>query len=408
VAANGAVSRVAGDPEALLETQTASARYYQRPDNTESTLDSTRTSLAGHAGSVRLAKGSGSGNLRFETGAAWRSPGFETNDIGFLRRADEINQFTWVGYSVRNPFGIFRRLSINGNQWTDWDFGGTNLVRQGNVNANATFRNNWNAGTGVTRTLESTSNTELRGGPSSRWPGTWDANAWVESDRNRRLSAEVGGAVNNGDAGSRRYWEWWVDMRFRPSNALQVTLSPWYGRNNKEMQYVTTRDAGGSPRYLFGRLHQKTAGLTVRVDYTVTPNLTVQFYGAPFVSAGRYTELKRITDPRAGEYRDRFHVFTGDEIAYDGADDAFEIDEGADGGVDYRFGSPDFNFREFNSNLVVRWEFQPGSLLYLVWSQARDDVVSDGRFSLGDDLDDLFAVHPRNIFLIKVSKWFSL
>jgi hypothetical protein len=76
--------------------------------------------------------------------------------------------------------------------------------------------------------------------------------------------------------------------------------------------------------------------------------------------------------------------------------------------VDYRFGSPDFNFREFNSNLVVRWEFQPGSLLYLVWSQARDDVVSDGRFSLGDDLDDLFAVHPRNIFLIKVSKWFSL
>jgi hypothetical protein len=159
---------------------------------------------------------------------------------------------------------------------------------------------------------------------------------------------------------------------------------------------------------VFGRLHQKTTGLTARVDYTVSPNLTVQFYGAPFISSGRYSEFKRITDPRAADYRDRFHVFAGNEIAYDGNDDAYAVDEGADGGVDYRIDNPDFNFREFNSNLVVRWEFQPGSLLYLVWSQARVDFVRDGRFNLGDDVDDLFSVHPRNIFLVKVSKWFSL
>jgi hypothetical protein len=408
VAANGAMSRVAGEAEALLQTQTSSARYFQRPDNTYRSVDSTRTSLGGHAGSLRLARGSGKGNFRFETGAAWRSPGFETNDVGFLRRADEVNQFTWVGYSVRNPVGIFRRLSINGNQWLDWDFGGTNLVRQANTNMNATFRNNWNCGAGVTRTLEFISNTELRGGPSSKWPGDVSAHAWVGSDQNRPVSSEVGAAIDHADENSRRYWEWWVDLRLRPSNAVQVSLSPWYGRNNREMQYVATRSRGGEDRYLFGRLHQKTAAITVRVDYTVTPNLTVQFYGSPFISSGRYTEFKRITDPRAGEYRDRFHVFTDAEIAYDPAADAFDVDEDADGGADYSIGNPDFNFREFNSNLVVRWEFQPGSLLYLVWSQARDDVVAEGRFSLGDGLDGLFGVHPRNIFLVKMSKWFSL
>jgi len=89
-------------------------------------------------------------------------------------------------------------------------------------------------------------------------------------------------------------------------------------------------------------------------------------------------------------------------------DGGYEVDEDMDGVADYRFGNPDFNFREWNSNLVARWEFSPGSLIYLVWSQGRVDFTSDGRFSARNGIDDLFRQHPHDIFLIKVSRWFSL
>jgi len=408
VAANGAVSDVRGDESALLVTQTASARYFQRPDNTYESLDSTRTSLSGYAGSLRLAKTSGPGNLRFETGAAWRSPGFEANDIGFLRRADEINQFTWVGYSVRNPVSIFRRFGINGNQWLDWDFGGTNLTRRVNMNGNATFLNNWSGGIGVNRTLESISNTALRGGPSSKWPGNWNADFSVNTDNRQRLFGGFGGGLTSGDEDSYDYRNVWLDLALRPSNAMRLTLSPFYSRNKDEMQYVTTEFVGSEERYLFGSLDQKTAALTVRINYTISPNLTVQYYGSPFASSGKYTEFKRITTPLAESYLDRFHVFDDTQITYNPTNDTFDIDENEDGTVDYSIENPNFNVREFNSNLVLRWEFQPGSLLYLVWSQARTDFITDGGFGVGKEFDTIFGTHPRNILLVKVSKWFSL
>lgn len=403
-AVNAVGSRVEGERAAILETQTASARYFQRPDNDHEDVDSTRTALSGHAGSARF--GRSNGNLRFESGVAWRSPGFETNDAGFMRRADEVNQFSWVGYSIRNPFSIFRRMGFNANQWVDWDFGGTNLVQRGNVNFNMQFKNNWQWGGGVTRSGESISNTALRGGPSSRWPGAWATWFWVNSDDSRRLRTDFGGEFYEADDNNSSEQYWWSWLSFRASNALQLSLSPNYSTNRTELQFVGRDTFGSQTRYLLGRLDQETVSLTFRLDYTVTPNLTLQYYGAPFVSAGEYDRFKRITNARADAYGDRFHTFASNEIRDVGG--AYEIDEDANGTTDYVLGDPDFNFRDFNSNLVLRWEFQPGSLLYAVWSQARSGFEPRGNFALGNDVGGLFDVHPHNIFLLKVSKWVSL
>ena len=408
VAATAAASRVEGEETALLETQTSSARYYQRPDNDYEDVDSTRTALGGHAGSFRVSKISGRGNVRFETGAAWRSPGFEVNDVGFMRRADQINQFTWFGYSLRRPFSIFRRMDINGNQWVDWDFGGTTLSKRFNVNLSATFKNQWSAGAEANRETEFISNTALRGGPSSKWPGNWSASFWVDSDRRRFITHDFGAYYGWGDEGSHETWEAWVSLSFRPTNAVLVSVNPFYNESRADLQFVGIRPLGDSERYLFGELDQKTTGFTVRMDYTITPNLTVQYYGAPFLSAGSYGRFKRITDARADEYLDRFHAFSNEEIAYDSGEGVYAIDEDSNGEVDYSISDPDFNFRDFNSNLVFRWEFRPGSTLFLVWSQARSGFDPDGRFSYGDDLDSLFDVYPSNTFLVKVNKWFSL
>ena len=173
------------------------------------------------------------------------------------------------------------------------------------------------------------------------------------------------------------------------------------------MQYVSTEDYGAEERYIFAKIDQKTVYGSFRLNYSITPNLSIQYYGQPFVSAGEYSHFKRITDPRASEFENRFHTFTGNEISYDSDEEEYNIDEDLNEEIDYSIGNPDFNFREFYSNLVIRWEYIPGSTLYLVWSQGRTDCVSTGDFSFKNDMRDLFDVYPHNVFLIKLSYWFS-
>lgn len=399
-------SLVRGDESALLRTQTSSARYYQRPDNGAASVDSTATSLAGHGGSVRLGHTS-DGPFRFEVATAWRSPGYEINDAGFLRRANEINEAAWMGYHINRPIGPFRSLRFNANQWLNWDFDGVNLSKQFNANMNANTNNNWRFGFGVTRQLEFVSNTALRGGPSSRWPGDTNFNLWVNGDGRKRVAVGFGGFASLGDDDSGSFREGWFDVDFRPSNALTISLFNFYNQNRPALQYVGTRDFQGEDRYLFGELEQDTYGVTLRVDYSLTPNLTLQYYGSPFLSAGRYDRFKRITDPQASRFADRYAEFGAGEIAYDEASGSYRIDEDG-GGSDYELDDPNFDFRDFNSNFVLRWEFDPGSALFVVWSQARQGFGPRGELSVGDDLRSLFEEHPHDVLLIKVAKWFSL
>ncbi len=400
-------SQLRGSEEAIYEAQTSSARYYQRPDNEAATLDPTRTTLSGHAGSLLFTRTSNH-ELMFQTGVAWRSPGFEISDLGYMRDADRINQFTWVGYRKRKPFGIFDNWGINANQWLDWDFAGNHISTDFNINSHANFRNKYSLGGSITRGEEFTSNTMLRGGPSSRWPGGWQYSLNADSDRRRKLSGGLNGFLSVGDANIAQTRRLGMSLRYRPTNAIQLTLRPSYTERWQNMQYIDTATFGESERYLFGRLDQETISLTLRLDYAITPRLTVQLYASPFISTGRYSDFKRISDPRADRFRDRFSVFDAGQIAYDGSGDLFEIDENRDGEVDYSLSNPDFDVREFHSNLVIRWEYSPGSTLYLVWSQGREnsDLMAPDR-SYRQNLDQLFATHPTNVVLLKISKWFS-
>lgn len=400
-------SHVRGDEEAILETQTSSARYYQRPDAGYIEVDSTRTSLSGYAGSVRGGKKS-RGRIRFETGVAWRSPGFEINDLGYMRRADEINQFTWAGYYVSDPFWIYRSFSFNTNQWTNWDFGGRNTHNSFNWNSNMTFLNNWSLGGGMTYTPEYFSNTTLRGGPRSKWPGELNYNIWVNTDHRKRVRAGAGTSGSNGEESYYSERTDWVDLTIEPTDALRLGLYPWVSNFESEMQYVSEETFQGESRYIFGKIDQETAAMTLRIDYCLTPSLTIQLYAQPYISAGDYSALKRITSPQASSYKDRFHIFQeGLEVKRsDGGD--YLVDEDRDGMTDYEIGDPDFNFKDFNSNLVLRWEFSLGSTLYLVWSQGRSAYTPEGRFSIDNDFRNLFEVYPHNVFLIKVNRWLPL
>ncbi|MCP5050269.1 MAG: hypothetical protein GY940_24090 [bacterium] len=396
-----------GSKEAILETQESSRRYYQRPDADHLTLDPERTSLSGHGGTIEFSR-SGRGRLKFSSGFTWRSPGLELNDVGFLRAADRSMQWLWVGYRIWKPFSIFRRFNLNFNQWQGWDFGGARLFLGANISFNTMFKNYWNFNYGINRNFEGISTTDLRGGPSIIDPGGWNQWMGVSTDQRQKITFHLrfNNSAKDDNAGKRTSLRGGVEIH--PTNALTFSFFPsvtWY---KNKLQYVDTVDYGNQSRYILGSIDQKTLALTIRLDWTLTPDLTIQFYGQPFISAGNYRDFKYVTNPRAAFLNDRFHVYGGKEISYDGEEEIYNLDENGDGNSDYSFDQPNFNFLQFRSNLVLRWEYKPGSTVYLVWSQGRTDIDSRGEFSFSNDFRNLFKITPHNVFLVKFTHRFNL
>jgi hypothetical protein len=174
------------------------------------------------------------------------------------------------------------------------------------------------------------------------------------------------------------------------------------------MQYVTEQYFNDEERYIFAGINQKVLGMSLRLNLSLTPNLTIQYWGQPFIAAGKYSDFNRITNNLADDYTDRFHTFSGDEITYYKDYDYYAIDEDLDSEEDYFWEDPDFNVKEFRSNLVARWEYIPGSTVFLVWSQSRDGSDPTGDFSLNKDIGDLLDITPYNVFLVKFSYRFGL
>lgn len=400
-------SGVFGTEAAIRRTQESSVHYYQRPDADYLTYDPTRQSLYGHGGSVDFGRMGGS-NLLFATGLTWRSPGLELNDVGFLRSADTAMQYLWMGYCFYKPFSIFRNLNINFNQWTGWNFDGERIFAGGNINAWAQFKNYWSLSFGINRQFSGLSQSALCGGPLLRVAPA--VNIWtsVQTDMRKKLRLSVNGQWRKALNGDNLSLNLGPQISYNPVPAFDLSLRPSYSVFRSELQYVNTAEFAGEKRYLVGKIDQKTVSMTMRLNLSLTPDLSIQFYGMPFISAGKYSRFKIITEPRAKEWQNRYHLFGENEIGYDTGSGTYAVDENGDGITDYSFANPDFNFLQFRSNLVLRWEYRPGCTLFLVWSQGRTEFGYSGLMDFSEDLGTLFSSKPDNVFLLKISYNFNL
>lgn len=397
-------SHVRGDTMAINRTQRSAARYFQRPDNDYVTYDPTRTSLTGWAANVQAGKMGG--NLQYITIVNVKAPSFEANDLGFQQSADQIFQVWYVGYRRNKPVGPLNRWNIGSNQWNGWNFGGQRTSFGGNVNMGAQLRNYWGLNMGVNRDQEVWSTSSLRGGPAIRSPGT--ANLWVSMYSDSRMPVRAnlsfGGNVEDQTDGNSWYISPYVSVR--AGTRADFSFGPSLRHSREDWQYVTRKNVGGENQYIFSQLDQTTLSLTARVNYTFSPTLSLQFYAQPFVSAGEYQDFMRVKAPRAKAYEDRFDRFAAEQVSY--TDDTYRVDLNRDGAADLSFGNPDFNFKEMRSNAVLRWEYRPGSTLFLVWSQGRSQEDEFGDFSFKRDTDDLFGSRATNVLLVKFSYWLGL
>lgn len=400
-------SQVNGSTEALTRTQSSSTHFFQRPDATHLELDSTRTSMFGHGGSLMLGK-VGNSPLNFGMFFNWKSPGIELNDVGFIRNTDQLFPILWGSYQFLEPFSIFRSLRFNSSLWTSWDFSGTHMGAGGNLGANMQLTNFWNISMGINGQPSALSTSMLRGGPSFMVPGSIRPYLAIRTDGRKKLTFSIMGMApfsfdNHSSTKSAN-----LEITYRPVNNLSVSLVPNIMIEKDNLQYITETTCHGDPRYIFGAIDQKVVGMSLRLNLNITPEFTIQYWGQPFIATGSYSDLKMTLDPVAEEYNDRFHVFSEDEIQHYRDDGYCSVDENQDDIPDFYVDYPDFNFKEFKSNLVARWEFRPGSIIYLVWSQGRSGYDSYGDFQLNRDFSDLYDVHPNNVFLMKFSYRFGL
>jgi hypothetical protein len=277
------------------------------------------------------------------------------------------------------------------------------MVTGGNINMNMDFTNYWETGYGINFNSSQLSKTSLRGGPYLRTPAQLNYWFYIGTDHRKNLRANMGNSQSWSKYNHSYHNTIWASISYRPHNTLDISLNPSVNSSQSKLQYVSTEEFNGNKSYIMASIDRTTVSMSLRLNFSITPDISIQYWGQPFIATGHYENFKKITGSKASNYEDRFNVFGNQQISYSEEDELYEIDENADGTIDYEIDNPNFKVFQFKSNLVARWEYIPGSTLYLVWSQNRDDYISDGPFRFQKDFNHLYDVFPHNVFLVKLT-----
>ncbi|HVH09266.1 MAG TPA: DUF5916 domain-containing protein, partial [Gemmatimonadales bacterium] len=344
------LSRVAGTPAAIASTQRDPVHFYQRPYS-GLVYDATRTTLVGNAQELFFSK-LGGGMTRFETSYQRRSPGFEVNDIGFLRQADQQSWSTWFGLTTLHPAGPYQLAFWNFNWWQYWTAGGTPVERAANTNVHMQFKNGWWLHTGITGgQLGSTfcDRDCSRGGPAVR-VDPYIAQ-WAEIDGDGRPAFVPYAWYNylRSDGGHSSSFSGNAQVTYRIASQFNTSLTLSATHQVKDVQPLPRITDTTGTHYLFAHLNRKDAFLTGRVDYVLSTVLTLQLYAQPFVSKGTFSNPQELADPGAQAFAARYRPY------------ATPVNG--------------FNEKIFNSTAELRWEYRPGSTLFVVWTQGRFDYA---------------------------------
>ncbi len=400
-------SYIYGRPQAITYEETLTRHLWQRPDATDVKFDPTRTDMAG-AGATWLAGRLGDvKHWRFAFGGDLRTPGLELNDLGFQTSSDRVVPYLWAQYREDAPTSSLLNWQINNDIFTINNFEPTLTDYGIEGNASATLTNYWSVSAGYNFDKARWNPWLLRGGPAMRADPGINGFFNVSTDTRRWLQLSLGASV---------YRDWIADstngslsvgatIQARPN--IDIYLGPSWSERDDPLQYITEiADNAGMPHYIFGRIKETTASMLTRVNWTFSPHLSLQIYAQPFVASGRYSELKDVDNPHADQFADRFHIFSGNE--YRIANDTVYIDRAGHGGTDFSFPTPDFDFRQLRSTVVLRWEYRPGSNIYAIWSHGATSTVDDGRFMLAHDLSQLVHTEAEELVMVKVNYWIGL
>lgn len=394
-------SHITGTTDAMIYQQTAPQRYFQRPDAEYVELDSNLTSMTGTFANIEFRK-NGIKGFRYTLSFTYRSPSFELNDMGYLRNADNLMEMFWVGYGISESKGIFRELNANFTQWSGWDGGLKHQFLGTNIGFSAQFKNMWHLWSHFEYNHSGLSPDLLRGGSSFKTPSSYSVSSGLSSNQTKKLTASFNGSIVRSKYSYSDNSRIGISFSYRPIDRLSLSFNTGYNKSTQKIQYIEHYEIDKN-YFILSSIEQNTVDFTFRFDFNITPDLTIQYYGAPFVSAASYYDFKDILDPLANNFDDRYLMYNSAQ--FNTTDYSFDFDQ--NGEVDYELGNPNFNFQQFRSNLVLRWEYIPGSVLFLVWSHEQTDVLETGEFDFVNDFTNLFKVTPADKIIIKFQYRFT-
>ena len=398
----GAMSRLDGTAARMEAVQRSPLHYFQRPDaDYLGVVDA--TSLTGFGGRLSLNKQDG--NVVFNSAAGALSPRFDVGDVGYQYYADVVNAHAVSGYQWTTANRWRRQGWLVGYAAANWNFGGDRIWNSMGAASHLTFVNNHTLDTDVSWNPEAVASRQTRGGPRMLRPAGGGASLHYDTDDNRPLFSCTNLVFETVPATDSYLWSVAPKLAWKPVPSVYLSFGPSLERNVVDAQYVATVPAPGEVpgdfgdcRYVFGRLDQTTVAAGIRLNVTFTPTLSLQTYVQPFISAGRFADFKELA--RAGSY---------DFVHYDGAyDPATGIVTPPDGGTPFELVDPSFNVKSLRGNAVLRWEYRPGSVLYLVWTQVREDYEPLGELRFGPSTRRLLDTEADDVFMVKATYYLNL
>ena len=325
------------------------------------------------------------GWLRFDTDFRVLSPDFEINDLGYRQRSDIVEWNYDLTIRKEQPFSIFRYMRFGLYGWRTWNYDRVNINSYSEIWTIGRLKNYWNYDLWVGRNLESFSDEDVwRGGTLIKNPPGWWVYTRLATDSRKMVHLELN-PIFSWDDDKRSYaYDVRLRLRIRVASNIEITLGPRYNYQVRDAQWVQQVEKNLKKHYIYGELKSRTLDFTTRADISFTPTLSLQFYVQPFITIGDYTNFKELVEPKSYQFK------------------SYSLKE-----------NRDFHRRSLRGNTVLRWEFRPGSTLFLVWSQSREAALesvreSDLEFRPLHRLGSSFTDEGKNIFLIKCRYWFGM
>jgi hypothetical protein len=392
-------SHIGGDAAAIDAVQRSAVHFFQRPDAHYIRYDSLRTTFSGSVADLQFSK-TGGGHWLYSASAGWESPAYDPNDVGRLSNADGRFGNLNLQYRETHPHGVLHNYDAGVFLGGEWDFGGDRQFLDLELYGDVTFRNFWTLNAYVDLLPRSFDHSATRGGPEMATPRNWDAVVRLGSSFGAKTSWNGRVFYGRDELGGETY-RLSGGLSIRPGARWQLSITPNYLRAIAPRQYIDSAPGGGpatfGTRYIFGFVDQSTFGTQVRLNYTVRPDLTLDVYAEPFAASGRYYGIGELAARRTFDLRPYNTAGTN----RDGAGNYTIVD----GGDTLQLANPDFNVLSFRSNVVLRWEWRPGSSLYLVWQQSRGTGDTRGRLVGPRDLWESLRATGDNFLAVKVSYW---
>ncbi|MDP1677565.1 MAG: DUF5916 domain-containing protein [Bacteroidota bacterium] len=406
------LSNVQGNQNKMIALQRNSGHYFQRPDVSHIKVDSSLTSLTGYAGRLMLNKNRGKWTLNAAVGVI--DPKFESNDLGFMSFADVINAHIATGYRWSDPTEYYRSMGFDIATFLNYDFGGNKTGQGFFIFGYGNLLNYYGANFRASYNPETFSARRTRGGPLMVNPSSQSIGIDLYSDSRNWWVIFTGGGVTTG--GTDQNTNAYIQAELKLTPTFTLTLGPDISFDNSKAQYIrSVVDANANAtygrRYVFADLKQTSVGATIRMNWILNPELSFQIYAQPYFNSGAYSNYKELLQTKSFDFNTYgTNGSTSNPIlSSSGEVQGYTIDpDGSGSSAAFTIGKPDFNYRSLRGNAVLRWEYSPGSALFLVWTQSREDIESAGDFQFGRSVDRIVNIKPDNIFMLKLSYWLGM